>query len=204
MDEHFLEKLKIRELIDNWVLYRDANEWDRFRTVWHADGRMMATWTQGTFEEFIAMSQAGFAKGVRILHFQGPSTVDIQGNRAIAFTKMIISQRAKVHDVLCDVNCTGRFCDFLEKRDGRWGIVLRQPIYEKARMDPVDPAAKLSLDPAVLAKFPEGYRHLAYLQSQIGYPVKTDMPGLTGPEVEALYARCQAWLSGQVKTADAR
>ena len=204
MDELFFEKLKIRELIDNWVLYRDANQWDRFRTVWHSDGRMMATWTQGTFEEFIAMSVAGFEKGVRILHFQGPSTVDISGNRAIAFTKMIISQRAKVHDVVCDVNCTGRFCDFLEKRDGRWGIVLRQPIYEKDRMDPVDPAAKLSLDPALLAKFPEGYRHLAYLQSQIGYPVKTDMPGLTGPEVEALYARCQAWLAGQTRTADAR
>jgi hypothetical protein len=79
---------------------------------------------------------------------------------------------------------------------------LRQPIYEKDRMDPVDPAAGLSLDPTLLARFPEGYRHLAYLQSQIGYPVKTDMPGLTGPEVDALYARCRAWLAGQAKAAD--
>lgn len=205
MNEELLERLKIRELIENWALWRDANDWDRFRTVWAPEGRMMATWTQGTFEEFIAMSQAGFAKGVRILHFLGGSTIEIKGPRAISLTKMTISQRGKVHDVLCDVVCTGRFCDFLRKKDdGNWGLSLRQPIYEKDRMDPVDPAAKLELDPERLARFPEGYRHLAYLQSLIGYPVKTDMPGLTGPEVEALYTRCRAWLAGESKTADAR
>jgi hypothetical protein len=102
-----------------------------------------------------------------------------------------------VEGVLCDVVCTGRFCDFLEKRNGRWGIVLRQPIYEKDRLDPVDPAARLELDKNLLAQFPEGYRHLAYLQTRIGYKVKRDMPGLTGPEVEALYARMRSWLEGK-------
>jgi hypothetical protein len=204
MNEELLERLKIRELIENWALWRDANDWDRFRTVWAPEGRMMATWTQGTFEEFIAMSQSGFANGVRILHFLGGSTIEIKGPRAIALTKMTISQRGKVHDALCDVVCTGRFCDFLRKKDdGNWGLSLRQPIYEKDRMDPVDPAARLELDPERLSRFPEGYRHLAYLQSLIGYPVKTDMPGLTGPEVEALYARCRSWLAGESKTADA-
>jgi hypothetical protein len=75
--------------------------------------------------------------------------------------------------------------------------VLRQPIYEKDRMDPVDPAAKLALDAALLTRFPEGYRHLAYLQTEIGFKVKPDMPGLKGPQVQALYARGQAWLAGK-------
>ncbi|PWU02534.1 MAG: hypothetical protein C5B51_20555 [Terriglobia bacterium] len=204
MNEDFLERLKVREVIENWALWRDANDWERFRACWAPEGRMMATWTQGTFEEFIEMSKQGFAKGVRILHFLGGSTIEVSGDRAIALTKMTISQRGKVHDVLVDVVCTGRFCDFLRKHEGRWGISLRQPIYEKDRLDPVDPAARLELDPERLARFPEGYRHLAYLQSLIGYPVKTDMPGLTGPEVEALYARCRAWLAGESKSADAR
>ena len=78
---------------------------------------------------------------------------------------MTILQRAPVHGIPCDVVCVGRFYDFLEKRDGRWGIVLRQPIYEKDRMDPVDPEAKLHLDPKPLNEYPEGYRHLAYLQA---------------------------------------
>ena len=157
---------------------------------------MMATWFQGSAAEFMRVSQEGFARGVRILHFLGGISVDVAGDRAIAQTKMTISQRAELDGVSVDVVCTGRFYDFLESRDGRWGIVLRQPIYEKDRLDPVDPAATLRLDAGVLDRFPEGYRHLAYAQTRIGYEVKADMPGLTGPEVEALYARGTRWLEG--------
>ena len=190
------DRQAIRELIENWVVWRDAGDWDRFRTVWHADGRMMATWFQGPAEDFIRVSREGFERGVRILHFLGGMSVDLAGDRAIAQTKMTITQRAAVHDVVCNVVCTGRFYDFLERRDGRWGLVLRQPIYEMDRLDPLDPAAQLSLDPDLLARFPEGYRHLAYLQTQVGYAVKPDMPGLTGPAVEALCQRGARWLSG--------
>jgi hypothetical protein len=187
----------IRHLVENWAVWRDALMWDRFRTVWHGDGRMMATWFQGTADEFIKVSQEGYDRGVRILHFLGGSSIDIAGTRAIAQTKMTISQRASVDNVVCDVVCTGRFYDFVEKRKDRWGLVLRQPIYEKDRLDPVDPAARLELDKDLLARFPEGYRHLAYLQTRIGYKVKTDMPGLDGPEVAALYRRGEGWLKGQ-------
>jgi len=187
---------EIRDLLENWVVWRDAGLWDRFRTVWHEDGRMMATWFQGPFGEFIEANRHGWARGVRILHFLGGSSIELCGGRAVAQTKMTISQRATVHGVLCDVVCTGRFYDFLERRDGRWGLVLRQPIYEKDRLDPVDPAAELALDESLLARFPEGYRHLAYLQTQVGYAVKDDMPGLDGPGVEALYARGARWLAG--------
>src|ERR1700730_19094209 len=190
------DRVLIRELLENWVVWRDAGQWERFRAVWHADGQMMATWFQGTGDEFIKVSQEGWARGVSILHFLGGTSIDLAGKRAISQTKMTISQRGEVDGVLCDVVCTGRFYDFLEKRDGRWGIVLRQPIYEKDRIDPVDPAATLELDTTLLAQFPEGYRHLAYLQAKIGYTVKRDMPGLDGPEVAALYARGAAWLKG--------
>jgi hypothetical protein len=197
MNEETFEKLAIRELVENWIVWRDAGDWDRFRTVWHDDGRMMATWFQGTADEFIRVSREGWERGVSILHFLGGTSIEVAAQRALAQTKMTISQRARVHDVPCDVVCTGRFYDFLEKRGGRWGLVLRQPIYEKDRMDPVDPAATLQLDPHLLGRFPEGYRHLAYLQTSIGYTIKPDMPGLKGAEVEALYARGRTWLAGQ-------
>jgi SnoaL-like domain len=190
------DRQEIRELIENWVVWRDAGDWDRFRTVWHPDGRMMATWFQGSADDFIEASRQGAARGVSILHFLGGCSVDVAGDRAIAQTKMTISQRASVHDVPCDVVCTGRFYDFLERPGTRWPLTLRQPIYEKDRLDPVDPAARLELDAAALARFPAGYRHLAYLQAGLGYPVKPDMPGLTGPEVEALYERGSRWLAG--------
>jgi hypothetical protein len=197
MDGETLDRLAIRTLVENWAVWRDTGDWERFRTVWHDDGVMTATWFRGTADEFIAASRAGFDKGVSILHFLGGHSADLRGNRAIAQTKMTISQRAPVHDVLVDVVCTGRFYDFLEKRKGRWGLVLRRLFYEKDRMDPVDPAARLTLDKALLERFPVGYCHLAYLQTQIGFTVKADMPGLKGPEAEALYAKGRAWLEGQ-------
>jgi hypothetical protein len=197
MDQPLLDRLAIRDLVENWAVWRDAGDWERFATVWHPEGWMSATWFQGPAADFMRVSQEGFAKGVRILHFLGGISIDLAGARAIAQTKMTISQRAQVHDVLCDVVCTGRFYDFLEKRGDTWGIVRRQPIYEKDRIDPVDPAATLKLDAEKLAALPEGYRHLAYMQELIGYKVKRDMPGLIGAEVEELYAQGRDWLAGK-------
>lgn len=197
MDDTLLDKLAIRELIENWALWRDAGDWERFRTVWHAEGKMFATWIQCSSDEFIAASREGFESGVSILHFLGGQTIDLAANRAVSQTKMTISQRAEVDGVLCDVLCTGRFYDFLEKRQGRWGIVLRRLIYEKDRLDPLDPAAKLELDQKKLATYPVGYRHLAYLQESIGFRVKRNMPGLIGPDVDALYGYGRDWLAGE-------
>ena len=195
--ESRIDRDAIHELVDNWVLWRDAGDWDRFATVWHDDGWMSATWFQGPARDFIEISRRGFERGVSILHFQGGFSCDIAGTRAIAQTKMTINQRATLDDVLVDVLCTGRFYDFLEKRNDRWGIVRRQPIYEKDRMDPVDPAARLTLEPERLAQFPEGYRHLAYLQSKNGFVVnKTPLPGLRGDGVETLYREGREWLEG--------
>jgi len=197
MANDIADRLAIREIVENWVLWRDARRWGRFRTLWHPEGEMWATWFQGSYEEFIAVSQQGYDRGVRIHHMLGGTSVDIAGERAIADTKVSIAQRADVDGVECDVTCWGRMYDFLEKRQGRWGIVLRRPTYEKDRIDPTDPSATLKLDAALLARFPIGYRHLAYLQTRVGYTVKNDLPGLEGPPLEALYAKGAAWLKGE-------
>jgi hypothetical protein len=197
MADTVADKRAIREIVDQWVIYSDAGDWERFAALWHDDAWMSATWFQASAQEFVAGRRRGWEAGVSIIHFLGAHTADVVGDRAIAQTKMTISQRAAVHDVLCDVVCTGRFFDFLEQREGRWGFVRRQPIYEKDRIDPVVPGAILELDQELLSRFPDSYKHLAYLQTQIGYKVKeSGMPGLKGPEVEQLYAEGKAWLEG--------
>jgi hypothetical protein len=194
------DESEIEHLVTCWAVWRDSGDWDRFATVWHDDGRMMATWFQGPATDFIAANKRAWDRGIFILHLLSGTVVEVEGRRAIAQTKMTINQRATVEGVLCDVVCTGRFYDFLERRDGRWGMVRRQPIYEQDRIDPVTPGARLELDAALLASFPEGYRHLAYLQTRIGYPVKkSGLPGLRGPEVEKLYAEGRAWLDGSAR-----
>ena len=144
------------------------------------------------------MSKAGFEKGVSILHFLGGSSVDLKGSRAIAQTKMTISQRGSCEGETVDVVCTGRFYDFFEKRTEErshgascaasrstrrtaWIRSTRQRAQARSR----------SAGP-----IPEGYRHLGYLQTKLGFKVKRDLPQLKGAEVEKLYRHGSAWLGG--------
>lgn len=200
MSDDLHDQLLIRQLVERWAVWRDAGDWARFATVWHPDGVMMATWFQGPWQEFIRVTREGWERGVSILHFLGGSAIEVRGDRAVAQTKMTISQRGMVEGrggpVLCDVVCTGRFHDFVVRHEGAWKLLHRQPIYEKDRIDPVDPGAALELDQALLATLPEGYRHLAYIQTRLGYHVKMDMPMLKGPQVQALAARAARWLDG--------
>jgi hypothetical protein len=199
MDDTLGAKLAIQEIVNDWVVFSDSGNWEGFATVWHDDGWMTSTWFQGPASEFQKARHAGFERGVSIIHFLGGTSIEVSGRRAIAQTKMTISQRAPVDNVVVDAVCTGRFYDFFEQRAGRWAIVRRQPIYEKDRLDTVEPGAKLVLDAALLAQFPEGYRHLGYLQTKAGFNVKLGLPQLRGPEVAKLYAEGAAWLAGSAK-----
>lgn len=190
-----LTKLAIRELIEGWVVWRDGGDWDRLLSTWHADGRMTATWFQASAADFVERSRRATDAGLRVFHTLGGMVVDLNGARAVAQTKMQIIQRAMVHDVLVDVSCRGRFMDTLEYRDGRWGIVERRLAYEWDRMDTVTPGASLSLDADLLERFPNGYRHLAYLQTSAGFDVSTDLPGTRGPEMDSLKDGFKQWLA---------
>jgi hypothetical protein len=187
---------ELRELIQNWYIWRDMGDWDRLRTIWHPGGKMAASWREGPFEEFIAANQKGWGKGLSILHQPGASSIDLNGNRAVSITKMIISQRAVVNGVLCDVNCLARHHDLWEKRNGRWGLMMKDTIFDKDRIDPVNSGEVVKLDAELLNSFPEGYRYLGYLQSSIGYKVNKNKATLFGEPVEKMYARGRAWLAG--------
>lgn len=189
------DELEIRWLIERWAVWRDGGHWDRFQTVWHPDGQMIATWFAGPATEFIARSRAGWLAGVNVNHFLGGTAMDVAGTRALAETKMTISQRLKLHDQMVDVVCTGRFYDFLETRDGVWRLTQRQCIYETDRIIPVTPGPPILLDADRLARFPEGYRHLGYVQELAGMQVNAGLPGRNGPALDSLYERGRAWLA---------
>src|SRR5665647_468994 len=97
MDAERVDRLAIRDLVENWAIWRDAGDWERFATVWHEDGRMQATWFQGPYRDFIRVSREGWDRGVSILHFLGGTSIDLKGDRAFVQTKMTSSQRTEVH-----------------------------------------------------------------------------------------------------------
>ncbi len=136
-DAAMIQRQRVAELVQNWAIWRDAGDWERFRTCWHEDGFMMATWCQAPAADFIAASQAGWAKGVSILHFLGGISVDVEGRRAIAQTKMTISQRAAVDGVAVDVVCTGHDheerAEVIERPTGRFVLSAANTLSNRMR-----------------------------------------------------------------------
>lgn len=192
-----VDRLLIRDMVDAWAIWRDNRDWEKVAELWHAGGKMITTWGgYATPEEFAQAAQRGFEQGDRMLHENGGTAVELKGDRAIAQTKLRIMQRATVHGVLCDVVCVGRDYDFVERRAGKWGFVLRQPIYERDWLRPVEPGATVEIDRARLARYPDGYAYLAYVQECLDYPIIDHMPVHEGPEIEALYAAGATWLEG--------
>jgi hypothetical protein len=79
---------------------------------------------------------SGYAK-----HFIGGSRVQLTGNRAFGQSHVNYITRTFVDDIEFDWEFWAQFFDLLEKReDGIWRIFKRTAVYEKDRLDPVNPA----------------------------------------------------------------
>ena len=190
------DQLAISTLMQRWAMARDTGDWEALIATAHPGAAMTTTWFDGTFEAFVESCRASWAKGSRSQHFLGGTAADVEGERAIAQTRMSINVRSRLDGIEVDAVCYGRFFDRVEKRGGAWRIAKRSVIYEKDRLDPVDPVARISLDPELLGRFPEGYRHLAYLQTRNGAQVNTNLPTASGAALERLLREAKAWLAG--------
>lgn len=64
-------ELEIRRLSDGWAIWRDSFDWERLRSVWHDDGRMVTLWWQGPCDEFIRLCREIAERGAKVSHFLG-------------------------------------------------------------------------------------------------------------------------------------
>jgi hypothetical protein len=198
MSPELQDRLAIAALAQDWALARDTGDWKKLRATAHPGATMTTTWFDGGFDDFIEACRVSFRKGSRSQHFLGGTAAEFNAERAIAQTRVTINVRSRLEGVEVDVVCHGRFLDRVEKREGVWRIAKRSVIYEKDRIDPVDPEAKISLDPALLGRFPEGYRHLAYLQTKNGAQVDPKLPTSRGEVLEKLLREAKAWLAREL------
>lgn len=190
------DQLAISVLMQRWAMARDIGDWEGLRATAHPGAAMTTTWFDGTFDAFVESCRASWLRGSRSQHVLGGTVAEVEGERAIAQTRMSINVRSRLDGTEVDAVCLGRFFDRVEKRDGAWRIAKRSVIYEKDRIDPVDPQAKIALDPELLGRFPDGYRHLAYLQTRNGSNVNPSLPTASGAALERLLEEARAWLVG--------
>jgi len=206
-DDLMQDKARIKELIEKWYVSRDYFLWDDFRSTWHEDGVMVATWNEAPFEEFIENCdrRRHAPGGFLTSHLLAGSIINVNGARATAMNKILMSERRMVNGILCDMFSFARHYDFLEKREGRWGLVRRETVCDKDTMIPVydQDRGKLQLDESILKKYPEEYQYLAYCIVGRGDSVGSDVPrisgeGVPGSSIERLYEKGRAWLNGDL------
>jgi hypothetical protein len=91
-------------------------------------------------------------------------TIKLVKDRAIAETPVIIRVRQKFGIVEADLTSFSRFLDRLERRADGWRMAERAAIYERDRLDPVEPSPAFDalFAAADTAHYPEQYRYMAF------------------------------------------
>ncbi|MFL6798763.1 MAG: nuclear transport factor 2 family protein [Xanthobacteraceae bacterium] len=193
------DKIACAELIQSWGFYRDQGRWPDLLAAFTPDGQISVSWFSGSCSEFVARSRKGFDAGQRSKHQVFPSVVRLAGERALAETNVIILVRQKIEGVLTDMTSYARFLDRLMRHDGRWAIAERTAIYERDRLDPVEPSdafAKL-FKATDLSIYPEAYRYMAARLVAAGRALAPVIYHDGSPHTDQLYRRHEVWLTGK-------
>jgi len=193
------DKYACVELIQSWGLYRDQGKWPQLLATFVPEGQIAVSWFSGNFPEFVDRCRQGFEAGQRSKHQIFPSVVRLGGERALAETNIVIMVRQKIGGVLADMTSYARFLDRLVRRDGRWAILERTAVYERDRLDPVEPSEAFDKLFATTdySIYPEAYRYLAARLAAIGRPLAPIVYRDGSPHTAQLYRRYDAWLAGE-------
>jgi SnoaL-like domain len=156
-------------------------------------------WFSGPYREFVERCRRAFDAGQRSKHQIFPSVVRVTGDRAVAETNVVILVRQKIGGALADMTSYARFLDRLARKDARWVIAERTAIYERDRLDPVEPSEAFDklFKSSDLSIYPEAYRYMAARLAAVGRPLAPVVYRDGSPHTEQVYARYDAWLAGR-------
>ena len=190
------DKYACAELIQSWGLYRDQGRWPELLATFAPDGEIAVSWFSGPYREFVDRCRQGYEAGQRSKHHIFPSVVRVTGDRAVAETNVTILVRQKIGGTLADMTSYARFLDRLARKDARWVILERTAIYERDRLDPVEPSEAFDklFKASDLSVYPEAYRYMAARLVAAGRTLAPVVYRDGTAETAQLYARYEAWL----------
>jgi hypothetical protein len=195
------DKIACAELIQNWGVFRDQGKWKELRGTFTPDGHISVSWFRGPFEQFVERCRASYGVGHSwSRHHLFVPTIKFAGNRAVAETSVIIRVRQPFNGIAVDLTSCSRFLDRIERRGEGWLIAERAAIYERDRLDPVEPSPAFDelFKAANTGQYPEQYRYMAFrLAHAEGRSLAAVIYRDGGPETADLYARYSSWLSGE-------
>lgn len=187
----------ITQLLLKWGYFRDHKMWEELQDTFHPGGQINVTWYTGDIEGFVQGSIKMAKSGVKSMHVMYPSIVEIQGDRAIAITPTTISGRKEGDGPALDLTSAAQFFDFLEKKDNKWRISRRHAIYQKDRMDSLEPSFTFWLMSFFIDTddYPSEYKYLAFGLEQGGLKIQPGQIVDNSDQSRALYREGKDWLA---------
>ncbi|MFQ6148082.1 nuclear transport factor 2 family protein [Streptomyces seoulensis] len=176
---------------------RDRGWWDRMRACYWPDSTVTLSWYRGDGPGFVAASRAMAGRGDASVHRLSPPVVQIVADRAFAEVPAAIEVRTDIDGVTADLASYTRIVYRLARREGRWGILALDCVYERDTLAPAVPGEHLAVPPGDLAPYRRPYALLAWHLARRGYDLTDDLLGDDRPErTAAFYADTLAWLRG--------
>jgi hypothetical protein len=197
-----LDKMQICDVRRRWAFNLDLGEWDALQSCFHPDASVTVSWYSGSASVFIERSKAmvgGRKPEEHRKHWLGNMRSEVVGTRAVLETDVLILIRELIEQDLFDYTSYARFYDLFEKRDGVWRIVEWRCIYDKDRLDPVNPAKDASAlyAQAALEGADSGFAFMKLRQGKRGRTIPESVVIRDSDGERRLRRRGDDWLAGR-------
>ncbi len=193
-NEHLIASLLVR-----WGHARDSDDWETLSGCFQDDATIHISWISGPARDFVARSRAMSAErkpGTHNKHLITGPWILVNRNHAFSRCHVNLYMRGFIDGYAFDLQSWFRFFDLLERRDNVWRIAKRTAVYEKDRIEPVDPRGfpKDFFSHMDLSEFPVSAKFLCYVLKRRGRTLSTDIISVYSDKELALKEECEAWI----------
>ena len=189
------DRIDVAELILRERLARDDYRWDDMAACWNEESVVDVSWFRGSGPRFVEMTRGNMHSNSYNFHVMSPPVVDVVGDRAISETPCTLHGFS--HIAGADSSYEGFVRLFW--RAGRigetWLLDGLRCLYLVDLFHGRDPARPPAFDPEALKGYRSPYRFLTVNLTNLGIPVRDNLPGIDQPEVvDAMRAAERVWV----------
>lgn len=197
-----IDRSEIANLISKSIIARDSGLWDELAACYHSEAEFTSSWWKGKPSDFFKVAseklEASRRQGGEQKHVTSNHWIEINGDRATAESDLILFMRSLINGVELDIATWSRRFQLFSREKGEWKIFRRWVIYERDRMDPVDPtvAPESYYDAEALAKYPKQLRFHLWRNEMLGSPPEKNIVLRGSPQEDAAREEARKWMQG--------
>lgn len=159
-----IDRSEIIQVVSKSIITRDSGMWDQLAECYHSQAEFTSSWWKGKPTDFIKAASVRLEdsrrEGGEQKHMTANHWIELAGDRATAECDLALFSRRPINNVEIDSITWSRRLHLMAKENGEWKIWRRFAIYERARMDAVDPTVDPLeyWDAEAMEKYPKAMR----------------------------------------------